>query len=59
MSDRINERASGVARAGRRAHHRLVGLTLKTALAAGVAWQLGVILPSYLPAYSFYAPWAR
>jgi uncharacterized membrane protein YgaE (UPF0421/DUF939 family) len=56
MSDPAVERASLVAQTRRWTHHRMVGVTLKTALAAGVAWQLGVMLPAYLPSYSFYAP---
>ncbi|NNG41046.1 hypothetical protein HJ588_17445 [Flexivirga sp. ID2601S] len=56
MSESTDVRAAKVARVGRIAHHRLVGMSLKTALAAGIAWQLGMILPAYLPQYAFYAP---
>lgn len=56
MAHTADDHAARVARAGRRTHHRIVALSLKTTLAAGIAWQLGVMLPSYLPTYSFYAP---
>lgn len=48
--------ASSVARAARPTHHRLVGVTFKTAVAAGVSWQAGTVLPAFLPHYAFYAP---
>lgn len=34
----------------------MVGVTLKTALAAGIAWQLATMLPGFLPQYAYYAP---
>lgn len=56
MAGNASDPASSVARARRPTHHRVVGATLKTAVAAGIAWQLGVMLPSYLPSYAYYAP---
>jgi len=56
MADTAREPGSSVARAGRRTHHRLVGVTFKTAVAAGISWQVATALPAFLPHYAFYAP---
>lgn len=49
-------RSSSIARVGRAVHRRSLGLAAKAAIAAGIAWALGLKLPGSLGHYSYYAP---
>lgn len=55
-TDPAKRRSRNIALVGRPAHHRLAGLAAKSAIAAALAWKVGLMLPGGIAEYSYYAP---